>query len=240
MDIPTDISLVDDDTELEPIFRFIKNTVSLFYGKRRIVKSLKNNPGSSLLDLVTMSDIAYGLTLVENSKEVWDEDFEILQLTPEEQAKWKNPKSLPPDERVKYTKTRKPKYTSRKGRKAKYMEPGMNEEGIKSYEARWKKWKALARHKESWEMLQEGWITYQQKYDTGLGQQWVAKSPDRAGMAQSLEPPPSNRFSMPGDDEFEHDRAVRVSDEGLDEEPPHKRAREDGGDSDSSSDGGDE
>lgn len=242
MNIPTDISNVEDNKELVPIFWFVNEFVADLYGKRFIRKWLKSNKGKTILDLVTMSDIAYCLTLVENNCEVWDEMHLISTLSPEEQKKWKNPKNLSPDERKNYIK-KQPRFTSKKGRKFQYKKYGMNDEGVNRYNAKWAAWKALAKHNVSWEKLQEAWIEFSRK--TGVGQQWV----ERSALApldieeEAEEAPPSNRFSLPGDADFEQDRAGVIDmDHGVSSNKRSKRANDSeyssssGGDSDDDND----
>ena len=71
------------------------------YGKRAVKKWLKNNKGKSLLDMITMSDVAYCAALVENNHEIWDEELEIEKMPTEEQDKFKkeNQDDMSPEEK---------------------------------------------------------------------------------------------------------------------------------------------
>ena len=42
------------------------------------------------MDIVTTSDIAYVISLLQNSKEVWEQDIKISLMASEEQQKYKD------------------------------------------------------------------------------------------------------------------------------------------------------
>ena len=47
------------------------------YGSRSIINWITKNKGKHFLDMVTMSDIAYTVAVIENSYAAWDEEHEI-------------------------------------------------------------------------------------------------------------------------------------------------------------------
>ena len=61
MDIPGEITTDTPNDELTIISRFFANFVVNLYGKRYVKEWTKKNKGSSLLDMITMSDVAYSL-----------------------------------------------------------------------------------------------------------------------------------------------------------------------------------
>jgi hypothetical protein len=60
-----------DNNRMEELMCFLVVYVRKVHCDRYFVKLLVNNPGSTYLDVVTASDIAYAATLLKNSKEVW-------------------------------------------------------------------------------------------------------------------------------------------------------------------------
>jgi hypothetical protein len=51
--------------------------VTGLYGSRSIINWITKNKGKHFLDMVTMSDIAYTVAVIENSYAAWDEEHEI-------------------------------------------------------------------------------------------------------------------------------------------------------------------
>ena len=60
------------------------------HGVNAIKKWPKANSYKSFMDMVTMSDIVYFVTLLQNSKEVWEQDLDISLMNSEEQWKYKD------------------------------------------------------------------------------------------------------------------------------------------------------
>ena len=76
-------------SDLEPVFRFLFVYAMKLYGVHAINKSLKLKANSYMLfmDMVTTSDI---VSLLQNSKEVWEQDLDISLMNSEEQQKYKD------------------------------------------------------------------------------------------------------------------------------------------------------
>ena len=62
---------------LMAVCRFMDKYVSGLYGSRSIITWITKNKGKHFLDMVTMSDIAYTVAVIENSYEAWDEEHGI-------------------------------------------------------------------------------------------------------------------------------------------------------------------
>ena len=62
---------------LMAVCRFMDKYVSGLYGSRSIITWISKNKGKHFLDMVTMSDIAYTVAVIENSYEAWDEEHGI-------------------------------------------------------------------------------------------------------------------------------------------------------------------
>ena len=223
MNVPPSLGEVDG-TELSAVYRFITEIAVKLVGKRALKKWMRDNKGKSALDMITMSDVAYCLTLIENNKEKWDQAYMISTLSPEEQKKWKDNKTLSADERTSYTK-KEPLFTSRRGNKSSYKKSGLNEDGVAFYRKHFEAWKTLARDSTSWDMLQEGWSEFNS--DTGWSEQWVANEisgEERRREEEELMEVDADAFALPGDESFENDRAGQVIVPPLPALTPHKTA----------------
>jgi hypothetical protein len=61
----------DDVANFAPIFDFLARYVRKVHSDRHIKNTLSSSPGMSFLDIIGPSDIAYIITVLKNSKEVW-------------------------------------------------------------------------------------------------------------------------------------------------------------------------
>lgn len=130
------------------LLHFILECVVKTYSARHVTDWIEKNAGKTTLDMITASDVAYAIVVVENSGHVWDQQERIKTLPEEEQEKYKNPKLLPPEEQEEYAKE-EPKYTRRKGRRAGYMTCGWSKKGKLRYMEIVSKWDALFKN-EDW------------------------------------------------------------------------------------------
>ena len=108
MDLPLDSleTHFESEESFLPITRFLANYVSKLYGKNHIRDKLKNNKGMSFLDILTMSDVAYVVTVLWNNLDYWLQLIELDALPQIERDKYlvKNRHKLPKNEWEKYTK----------------------------------------------------------------------------------------------------------------------------------------
>lgn len=164
------------------MYDFISDCVLKTYGWRFVGKWIEKSPGKSVMDMITVSDIAYAITVIENSKEVWEQQEEIKAMSPTQQEKFKNPKALPASQRKKYTK-KVPKYTTRKGRVAGYLATGWTKDGKKRYMEIKKTWDTLYKDDLWIEQWLRCWDDYAERYEilsywvknkSGLGDQGTA------------------------------------------------------------------
>jgi len=61
----------DDGFCFAPIYDFLARYVRKVHSDRHIKNTLSSSPGMSFLDIIGPSDIAYIITVLKNSKEVW-------------------------------------------------------------------------------------------------------------------------------------------------------------------------
>lgn len=204
---------IEDEETLEPIFHFIVNYVARLYGMRNIQKRLLTEKGTTLITLLTTSDIAYAYSVCINQEPVWMKWNEISCLDKEEQDKWRNSKNLPASEKANYKMKEKPLFTAREGRKLGYLGHGWSEEGVNLYSTVSKKWKALYRSKDWWDAFEVAWENYVES--TGVCKYWKEKSDDEEAHQGQVDVAtrelPANRFACPGDEGFEDDRPWMVN-----------------------------
>ncbi len=68
---PNEFKMIKEGYKLK-IFAFVAKFVSRIYGIRKINTWLSKKKGYNFFDLMTISDIAYTVAVLENSYEVWD------------------------------------------------------------------------------------------------------------------------------------------------------------------------
>ena len=62
---------------MSAVCRFMDKYVLGLYGSRSIINWITKNKGKYFLDMVTMSDIAYTVAVIENTYKARDEEHEI-------------------------------------------------------------------------------------------------------------------------------------------------------------------
>ncbi len=72
------------------VCRFMDKYVTRLYGTRAVSAWCAKNVGKTIFDLLTMSDIAYTVAVIENGHETWDEmmDTSKRQDSPNKTAKF--------------------------------------------------------------------------------------------------------------------------------------------------------
>ena len=111
--VPEELSLgvtyFKNNTRLDELMEFLAGYVRVVHANRYYKSLLIKNPGSSYLDIITASDVAYIVSLISNSDKVWlgmtTSDGDLL----------------------------KPQYTSGKGIKRVYGVTTWNRSGMKYY-----------------------------------------------------------------------------------------------------------
>jgi hypothetical protein len=77
---PRELMIVDKGSKLR-IFAFVAKFVSRIYRICTINTWLSKKKGSTFFDLMTMSDIAYTVAVLENIHEVWDPKFNKKKMS---------------------------------------------------------------------------------------------------------------------------------------------------------------
>ena len=86
--------MLSDGTFDKGLFYFLAKYVKHYYGETYIKNWLANEKGKCYLSMITVDDIAYSILLIKNSAHVWRQDYEVKQLSTEEQNKYKDSKNL--------------------------------------------------------------------------------------------------------------------------------------------------
>ncbi len=133
------------------VCRFMDKYVTGLYGSRSIINWITKNRGKHFLDMVTMSDIAYTVAVIENSYAAWDEEHEINNAGERRQ------------------KTIKTKFTNRVGKKRQCNMSGWSADGIQFYNKVRDGWRALSQDQSNptWSMLEEEWAAYEDTTNFG-------------------------------------------------------------------------
>jgi hypothetical protein len=145
---PTPTHLFDAGNRMK-ICRLLDKYVTRLYGTRTVSTWFTKNKGKTIFDLVTMSDIAYTVAVIENGHDKWDESKNGSDGDEE------SPK--------------KPKFTKRGGIKGQYTTTGWSQEGIEFYNKVWEEWKQLSGSNKFgvWEKMESEWFDYVE--ETGVG-----------------------------------------------------------------------
>lgn len=156
----TSVSSEFISARMPAVCRFMDKYVTGLYGSRSIINWITKNKGKHFLDMVTMSDIAYTVAVIENSYAAWDEEHEINNAERHEQQEevYRRPQ-----------KTVKTKFTNRVGKKRQCNMSGWSADGIQFYNKVRDSWRALSldQSNPTWSMLEEEWATYEDKTNFG-------------------------------------------------------------------------
>jgi len=147
----TSVSSEFISARMPAVCRFMDKYVSGLYGSRSIINWITKNKGKHFLDMVTMSDIAYTVAVIENSYAAWDEEYEInnAERHKQQEEAYRRPQ-----------KTVKTKFTNRVGKKRQCNMSGWSADGIQFYNKVRDSWRALSldQSNPTWSMLEEEWV----------------------------------------------------------------------------------
>jgi hypothetical protein len=113
--------------ELIVVCHFLDKYVSGIYGTHSIITWIAKNKGRQFLDMVTMSDIAYTVTVIENSYKVWDAEHEEKDKGEEGDS------VIAGEHQIRQKTTVKSKFTSQGGKKTQCNKPCWSNKGIEFY-----------------------------------------------------------------------------------------------------------
>lgn len=139
---------------------FISTYVVKVYGVKSVGDWLRNNKGKSFLDMMSMDDVAYCISLVDNSQDCWKQDVEVKAKSKEEQMNhrcWSDFDD--PNQREKYRMV-EPKYSGGKGVKRVFCGVMWNQEGESFYKEARARWEEDFMNKDVWQMVEVEWDNY--------------------------------------------------------------------------------
>ena len=139
---------------------FISNYVSRLYGVNAIRTWLKEHKGKTFLDMMTVSDVAYVISLLKNSWCVWDQDLLVKSESDMEQEKYCNRKTLEdPEDRRKYEQEY-PMFSDGRGLKRTFCGVMWNDEGMQYLAETTQTWGNDRSDIQEWTLLYEAWDNY--------------------------------------------------------------------------------
>jgi hypothetical protein len=139
--------------EAEPLIYFLdKYTRIIIGGSKAMAEFKKLNKGKTLLDRVTVSDIAYSMLVYESSYDVWMEEMvkEEMCATREEKKAFKSVATN--------------KYHVQRGARLAVYADGWTSEGRDHFNALCDEIQDMMNSEELWSTLQRHWDTYSKKY----------------------------------------------------------------------------
>ena len=74
-DLVLGVSFWKEVMRMDELMEFLAYYARHVHSKRYYRSVLLNNPGSTFMDIITTSDIAYTISLIKNSREVWMEQI---------------------------------------------------------------------------------------------------------------------------------------------------------------------
>ena len=158
--------MLQNEIKKKEIFLFVSKFVSRIYGMRMINAWLSKKKGSTFFDLMTISDFAYTVAVLENSYEVWNQEFKQEQMSKTDWEDYMNSED--------YIKKR-PKFTGRKGKKREYCDSGWSKEGIGFFNDVRQRWKKMSSQNmaNAWSDLEQEWAVYAE--DNNFGNMYARK-----------------------------------------------------------------
>ena len=158
--------MLQDDIKRKAIYVFVSKFVSRIYGISMINAWLSKKKGSTFFNLMTISDFAYTVAVLENSYEVWNQEFKQEQTSKTEWEDYMNSKDY-----MKKT----PKFTGQEGKKREYCNSGWSKAGIDFFNDVRQRWRKLSSQNtlNLWSELEEGWAEYAE--DNNFGNTYTRK-----------------------------------------------------------------
>lgn len=212
-----------ETNDFKEIFFLVDNYVSKLYGMTYLTKKVKNNPGSTIWDYITNSDIAYVCCLLINSIECWDQEWKRENELDEEELEMWNRKrsSLTTEEKEKYKKLA-PKFTSSKGRKRDVYEHGWNRQGLEFFKKVLKELKRLTHNNDYVDRRNVAWEKYLEDMQGTAGSQYSKKTASTKNLEEEEEDieeyDDDDLYGLPGDEGFVPDYRKVGKSSALDEE----------------------
>ena len=133
----------DPDLEDEGLYNFFSRYVRWVHSDDFLWEMLMKNPKTSFVEIIGPSDIAYVISIIKNSGEVWDQDIKMKQ---------KRARAMGSGEKKK-----KPLFTKGEGAKRIKGESLWNKEGRKYIASAEAKWREIYNGEEQMKVIYNKW-----------------------------------------------------------------------------------
>jgi len=200
--------------EAEPLLYFLdKYTTIIIGGSKAMAEYNKTNKGKTLLDRVTVSDIAYSMLVYESSYDVWME--EIV----------KNKTCTSREEKKEFKHVALNKYHAQRGARLGVYTDGWTNDGREHFNSLCDEIQDMMKAEELWSTLQLHWDAYVKKYHKYIYVHNEKRSVDNSDDAETLDNEDDDDcvVFLPGDEDDLIDR--EEWDDGVDMQGRKKRAK---------------
>ena len=134
------------------LYFFDKYTTIVIGGSRAVTKYYKQNRGKSLLDKLSISDIAYSIFVYESAHDVWKE--EVMKASTCATA----------EEKKSFEHTAVNKYHVKRGTRLPVYQDGWTNEGNEYFKELCREVEAIKGNERLWTTLKMHWTTYSKQY----------------------------------------------------------------------------
>ena len=167
------ISKERNPSDLEPVCRFIGKYVKYLHGENTIKKFVDREKGRTFLDMITPSDVAYSISLIKNSQDVWKESNKISKMPEEVQKKYKDKKNED------FVKKEEPLFTKGSGQKREFGRVMWNEVGTDFLANAQKEWIKSFNQEEVCTLLEKAWESYSMETNDVAAKHWREEKTDK-------------------------------------------------------------
>jgi hypothetical protein len=144
LDLPVEgVKIEQGSNILNQIFNLFTRYVQKVHSDEFICKCLRYTPGRSYLDVIRPGDIAYIVSIIKNSKDMWDQDLRMQDLGAQDIGSQE--------------KKLKPLFTSGSGQKRTQGKSLWNLESMKYFYRAETKWRQINDGKKDMTILYNGW-----------------------------------------------------------------------------------
>ncbi len=153
MKYPRVYKLMLEENRLK-ICHLIDKYVTKIYRSRYITSCVAKNKNKAIFDLITMSDLAYSVAVIENGHEIWDQIAEAVES--QDSSVEEGMRALRELREGGAPPKKTPKFTKKAGKKRELNMSGWTQEGIVFYKKVWDRWKSLSQKNKDgcWEKLE--------------------------------------------------------------------------------------
>jgi hypothetical protein len=137
-------------SDKDVVYSFLAKYVRKTHSDCEIKRELKNNEGMSFVDMITPSDIAFVISIIKNSRHVWDQTMKMTSTA--FNANVENEKKL------------RPLFTEGTGKKKEQGKSLWSAKGMKYFKRAERKWKKIYQNETIMIELYSGFAAWLNKY----------------------------------------------------------------------------